>query len=205
MRAKEITETLAVAQNSFAGTTNDILHNLNVIGLIPRYALKSPDVAYSILEKKVVGTVPGTRYPYLVQKKAVGDTGRPETNIIVIDTAAKAIVAHLLLEKYRYAKIGEVWHVASLAVEPTYRGQDLGKKLEIDVAVNTLGLKLKSGEKQTPGAIALWNKIVHLPNVNTAFIKSTKSGVEIFPLNLRGNKIQNYPQSKNEFLIVWGK
>lgn len=198
----ELFEVQAVPQSKFTGELGDILYNLNIAGLIPQQAIQDPERAYQSLEAKAKNQLPGTNYQYAIKRYGGDTANRAEVNLAIIDPAKKKIVGVVFLEKFRYGRIGDVWHVSSLAVTPEYRGQGLAEKLEADLAVGTYGLTVKSGERQTPGAIALWNRMAANPGIEMYRIQAGRAGLVMEPVKIRNGKIVNYPVQRNEFLIM---
>jgi GNAT superfamily N-acetyltransferase len=198
----ELFEMQAIPQSKFTGELADILYNLVDAKLIPKSAINDHEKAFNYLEKKAINPLVGTKYRYAMNTYAGDDINRPEVNLAIIDPASKKIVGVVFLEKYRYGRIGDAWHVSSLAVVPEYRGQGLAEKLEADLAVGTYGLTVKSGERQTPGSIALWNRMANHPQVEMFKVRADRAGVDVNPVRIHDGRIANYPSRKNEFLIM---
>lgn len=198
----ELFEVQKIPQSKFTGEVADILYNLVDARLIPKSAINDHSKAYDYLEKKAKTALVGTKYKYAMNTYAGDTVNRPEVNLAIIDPVNKKIVGVVFLEKYRYNRIGDAWHVSSLAVVPEYRGQGLAEKLEADLAVGTYGLTVKSGERQTPGSIALWNRMANNPRVEMFKVRADRAGVEVKPIKVHDGRITNYPSQKNEFLIM---
>lgn len=198
----ELFEVQAIPQSKFTGELEDILYNLWDARLIPKSSIQDHDKAYQHLQNQAKQAVPGTPYLYATNRYSGDKVNRPEVNLAIIDPTKKKIVGVVFLEKFRYGKIGDVWHVSSLAVVPEYRGQGLAEKLEADLAVGRYGLTVKSGQRQTPGSMALWNRMASNPNVEMFKIRADRAGVHATPVKVRGGKIVDYPSERNEFLIM---
>jgi len=107
---------------------------------------------YDIEKKELPG---GKGFTYAVDKTRTGDL-----EIMIFD--GKTLAAELDL--FETQDVTGAWRVETVAVNPEYRGQGLGKAL-YGIALNILRLTLEAGDTQTRHGQRMWLMLNSIPGV----------------------------------------
>ncbi len=110
---------------------------------------------YSIKKKPLPGS---RRFTY-----AVGKPDSEELEIMIFDDDTLAAELDLFYTR----DVTKTWRVSTVAVQPDYRGQGLGKAL-YRLALNTLNLKIEAGDTQTRHGQRMWLMLNSIPGVEVA-------------------------------------
>jgi len=118
---------------------------------------------YDIEKKPLPG---GSKFTY-----AVGRPDAEELEIMIFD--GDALVAELDLFDTR--DVTKAWRVSTVAVNPEYRGQGLGKAL-YGIALSILRLTIEAGDTQTKHGQAMWLMLNSIPGVEVVGYNMERTG-----------------------------
>ena len=97
----------------------------------------------------------GSRFTY-----AVGKTGTGDLEIMIFDGDTLAAE----LDLFETQDVTQAWRVSTVAVDPAYRSQGLGKAL-YGIALSILKLTLEAGDTQTKHGQRMWLMLNSIPGV----------------------------------------
>lgn len=112
--------------------------------------LRSPE--HAVEKKPLPG---GSGFTYAVDRTGTGDL---EIMIFDGDTLAAE------LDLFETQDVTDAWRVSTVAVDPEYRGQGLGKAL-YGIALSILKLTIEAGETQTKFGQRMWLMLSSIPGV----------------------------------------
>jgi ribosomal protein S18 acetylase RimI-like enzyme len=118
---------------------------------------------YDVEKKPLPG---GSKFTYAVNKTGTGDL---EIMIFDGDTLAAE------LDLFETQDVTDAWRVSTVAVNPQYRNQGLGKAL-YGIALSILRLTLEAGDTQTKHGQRMWLMLNSIPGVEVMGYNMERTG-----------------------------
>ena len=158
-QARQIMKNLIMLGYTIEPRTNRLIRmnrKVNEIARIPQGDFGDKDTLTPMPIRPKTRPLPGgSRFSYAVNKK---DPEFMEIMIFDGDTLAAELDLGATLDPLK------TWQVETIATDPDYRGQGLGKAL-YGIALTILKLTLEAGETQTKHGQAMWLMLNSIPGV----------------------------------------